>query len=214
MRLSRERLKEDERVLAVLKTALYYLSLLFAPIMPFFAELLYQNLAGSKDSVHLETWPDTPKLNQEQKDKDNKLFATAALLKQIISAGQAKRRELSLKVRQPLAKVVLTLEKSKQDLLKDDKVQELIKQALNVKAMALKLVAETAELQVELDSKLTPELIAEGQARELMRTIAGERKKLGLKAGESWEYQLSSIPDGWQESIEKHTNTKLVINTR
>lgn len=210
LRLSRERLKEDEGALAVLKTALYYLSLLFAPIMPFFAELLYQNLGGSKDSVHLEAWPEMPKLNKEQKDKDAKLFATSVLLKQIISTGQAKRRELSLKVRQPLARVVITLEKSKKNLL-EPAVQTLIKQALNVKAIELKLANGASEPQVELDSQLTPALIAEGQARELMRTIAGERKKLGLKASEPWEYQVNNIPDGWQERIEKHTNTKLVI---
>ncbi|MBR0155859.1 MAG: hypothetical protein IJM22_07290, partial [Treponema sp.] len=44
----------------------------------------------------------------------------------------------------------------------------------------------------EFDHNLTPELIAEGQARELIRTINSERKSRQLANQDAWEYQLEN----------------------
>lgn len=208
LRLSRQRLKTDTLGGEVLYFALYRLSLLFAPIMPFFSELLYQNLAGSKDSVHLEAWP-TPVAGFVV---DPLLAPQAELLKQVISTGQFERKKLGLKIRQPLASLTVSLPPKKLPLLQHGEIQTLIKQELNVKA--LKLQENPTELKLEFATQLTPALLAEGQARELMRQIAQERKKQGLSAKDTWEYPVTSIPQGWQEKIEAHTNTKLILPSK
>ena len=41
-------------------------------------------------------------------------------------------------------------------------------------------IKSEGELKVKLDTKLTPELQDEAKARELIRKIQGERKKLGM----------------------------------
>ena len=176
--------------------------------MSFFSELLYQNLAGSKDSVHLEAWP-TPAAGFVV---DPLLAPQAELLKQVISTGQFERKKLGLKIRQPLASLTVSLPSKKLPLLQHGEIQTLIKQELNVKA--LKLQENPTELKLEFATQLTPELLAEGQARELMRQIAQERKKQGLSAKDTWEYPVTSIPQGWQEKIEAHTNTKLILPSK
>jgi len=78
-----------------------------APILPFVTEEMYQNLvarqvAGAPESVHLVDYPqaDAAKI-------DEGLSARMAALLRIVSLSRAARAASKLKVRQPLAKVVV-----------------------------------------------------------------------------------------------------------
>ncbi len=209
LRQSRERLKHDLLGQAVFTKALSTLSLVMAPIVPFISELLYQNLGGKKISVHLESWP---KVEHKQVEISKDLLAKIKLTKLIIQSGQAQRKLLGIKVRQPLSRLIIDTIPENQILLKsDEQILELIQSELNVKVIEWQTNAKTDDLAVNYDTVLTPALIAEGEAREIIRAIASARKKAGLKPSDKWEYVVEKIPAGWQIEIESKTNTKLKL---
>ncbi|MDU2353721.1 MAG: DUF5915 domain-containing protein, partial [Anaerococcus sp.] len=89
---------------AVYKTtydALITIAKLIAPITPFIAEEVYRNLTGAK-TVHTELLP-------EANDSliDTNLEADMDLVRKIVNLGRASREKESLKVRQPLAKIIV-----------------------------------------------------------------------------------------------------------
>jgi isoleucyl-tRNA synthetase len=84
-----------------LYTVLMTLTKLLAPIVPFLAEQMYQNLrvAGS-ESVHLCGFP---KVDERLIDAD--LSADMEALLALVSLGSAARNSVKIKVRQPLAEI-------------------------------------------------------------------------------------------------------------
>ena len=94
-----------------------------APITPFLAEELYQNLTGGK-TVHIEKYPE---LNDSLIDE--KLEEKMELVRSIVSLGRVSRENAQIKVRQPLSNVVIDGEY--EELIGD--LTELIKEELNVK---------------------------------------------------------------------------------
>lgn len=156
------------------KDAAYYtlweilttLSKMMAPLAPFISEEIYRNLT-KQESVHLSDWP---KVEEDliRKELEQKMD----LVREIVEKGHAARKSAAIPVRQPLAQVtVIYKEKLPDDLL------QLIKNELNVKDASWE--ERDVELQVVLDTQLTPELEEERKARELARQIQEERKKLG-----------------------------------
>ena len=90
-----------------LYTSLVTLARLLAPFTPFLAETLWQNLARSLDddapeSVHLADWPEV-----DAGAIDEALNDETQLLKRVSSLGRAARAKASLKVRQPLAALLV-----------------------------------------------------------------------------------------------------------
>ncbi len=182
VRLSRERLREDETSQAVFGYALTKYTHLMAPFTPFMAERIYQNMPHKKDSIHLEDWPS---VNKEYIDA--KLESDMSIVMDIVESAHALRKNSNLRLRQPLACLTINHELST-DLL------EVIKSELNVKEVKM-----GAELM--LDTTLTPELVDEGKARDLMRDIQGARKKQGLRPQDKIEVVVSSYPESWADEI-------------
>ena len=61
-------------------------------------------------------------------------------------------------------------------------IEGIVKSQLNVKNVLFRFShANTKDVDVELDTKQTPELEAEGYAREISRAVQDFRKKLGLQ---------------------------------
>ncbi|PIS13945.1 isoleucine--tRNA ligase [Candidatus Shapirobacteria bacterium CG09_land_8_20_14_0_10_47_13] len=155
---------------------------LLAPFTPFLAEEIYQNLTG-EESVHLTNWPSFAKASEGQAH----LISDMKLIREICEQGHAARKAEGIKVRQPLQKFsIFNFQFSINEAL-----VQLIKEELNVKKVVFK--PGKGEMSVELDVVLTPELIAEGTARELVRQIQGLRKKTGCRldqkikvAGPQW----------------------------
>ncbi len=92
-----------------LHEALTVLVRLLAPIMPFWAEDIYQNLARSTNgaappSVHLSEWPQAdPAL------RDVELDAAMAKVQRVVRVGRAARSSADLKLRQPLRTALVGL---------------------------------------------------------------------------------------------------------
>lgn len=198
LRLSRDRLraKNNKQVSQVFAHALYTLAQLFAPFAPFFSELVQHNLVIEESSIHLSNWPKV-----KPKDINQKLENEMEEVKKVVEAARAKRQELGIKLRQPLsqAKVSSTIDTVSQELL------ELIAQEINVK----KVIWQKAdELSIKLETKLSPELKAEGEARELIREIQNLRKKAGCKVDE----KVKLIAPNWPESFEDYIKERTLVS--
>lgn len=170
---------------------------LIAPITPFIAEAMYKNLT-ELESVHLTDWPAV-----DSSLIDTELESQMIFIRKIVETGHAVRKESGLKVRQPLSKATIRLGK---DAVKfKDTLDFLIKDELNVKE--LEFVSSDAEITIEFDTTLTPILEAEGQAREIIRKIQDERKRLETDPTELVNVSLEAWPQEFEEEIKKKTLT-------
>jgi isoleucyl-tRNA synthetase len=199
LRRSRDRVgpaadnKEDkEAFYQTMYAVLTKLCVLMAPITPFVTEEIYRNLTGEQ-SVHLADWP-----HGEPVAGGEKLIEEMEQVRKIVEVGLSQRKEKQLKVRQPLSKFSIF---NSQFSISDGLIQ-LIKDELNVKEVLL----ETGERELtgEFDTTITPELKAEGEARDIVRQIQEERKKLGTKMDEMVDVTIEKIPEGFEEYIKRH----------
>ena len=203
VRLNRDRFNDENKIVPlVLKEILEKYSKIIAPIIPFVSEEIYQNLNGKDKSVHLQDWPkfDSKKIN-------NKLSEEMSLTRDIVSQGLRERDKNQIGLKWPLSKITI----SGKNLEIRKELKEIIKSQLNVKDLKIK---DSENLIVKLDFKLTPELEAEGYAREISRKVQAFRKKLGLNkkdkiklgliVGENFEKILSLH----KEFIKERTNSK------
>jgi isoleucyl-tRNA synthetase len=204
LRLSRDRIKDlaYPETTQVFGYALYTLAQLFAPIAPFFAELVHQVLKDEASSVHLTDWPVASSLTSAEVS----LNAEMLQVRKLVESAHAVRKALGVKVRQPLASVTLTVGA---ELVNAAKLEAVIQAELNVKVVEWQVGAN--ETVPAFDTELTPELKAEGEARELMRSIQNLRKTAGLKPGEVTRVAAPSWPSEWQAEIERKTTSQLVI---
>ncbi len=165
---------------ATLYYVLVELSKVIAPLMPFIAEEIYSNLVNSFQkkwqSVHWQKFPQAQK-----KWIDEKLNLKMAKTREIIKEALQLRAQAQIKVRQPLAKLLIKdnlSEKLNQELL------AIIQEEVNVKEIKMvsrktvspKIVWDK-NYQVGLDIAITENLELEGQAREIVRFIQQMRKK-------------------------------------
>lgn len=199
LRRSRERIKDNETSQQVFGFVLVKLSQLFAPFTPFFAEAMYHNLVDEKASVHHTDWPSTKDLKQ-----DKELEEAMTLIQKLVEKTHALRSEASIKVRQPLS-LVTCFAPIKQPT---EEVLQVFLDEVNVKEV--KWNYGTEDIRVILETKLNDDLVKEGEAREVMRSIQKLRKQQGLTVGETATIEAPSWPEGWQEEIERKTNSKLV----
>ena len=96
---------------------------LCAPIIPFLTEELYQHLTG-KESVHLADYP-----REDESYYRDDLEEQMDLVRNLVTLGRASRENAGIKVRQPLAEVVI--DGVYQDTIGD--LTGLIEEELNVK---------------------------------------------------------------------------------
>jgi isoleucyl-tRNA synthetase len=185
--------KEREVVLSVMHEVLVTVSKLLAPFAPFISEEMFRNLTG-KESVHLEDFPEGDKefLNED-------LTKGMIKVRKITETGHAKRKEAGLKLRQPLSSVLYKLpEKLAEDL------EKILSEELNVKKVEFEKSAN-AEPEVVLDVKITPELKAEGEARDLIRQVQSLRKEQGLTLSDKTKIIVSSWPTAFEKQILRST---------
>jgi len=162
------------------------MSKLMAPFAPFMAEELYQNLVVSifpdaPDSVHLADFPAA-----DEGLVDRQLSDDIRLAMRLSSLGRAARSQAGIKVRQPLAEVVVCLVSSaEQDSL--ERVKGQVLEELNVKALRVIgsdvgldgpgfAVSAEAGYTVAISTDITPELAAEGLAREIVHRLQTMRR--------------------------------------
>ncbi len=203
LRESRERLKNKEsnaQVSQVFGAVLKNLSLLFAPIVPFFSEVTYQNLMETpKESVHLEDWPVC-----EQSYIDDTLEKHMALIREVCEKTHAIRKEHAIKVRQPLSRVSIVASE-----VPDEKLFEVLKQEINVENIEWDKGSDVTV--VELDTTVTEELKKKGEMREVMRIIQDLRKAASVPFDSLVSVQLVSWPKEYEQDIKKKTLVKELV---
>ena len=195
LRRSRDRFKsqnkkEREQVIQVTYFVLFDLSRLMAPFLPFIAEYVYKEIKGKKESVHLESWPKTEAPEEEE------IILKMELVRKIVEKSLFKRADAGIKVRQPLQK--LTVQGVKENL--DEEYLKLVKEEVNVKEIKIK---KGDKLEVELDTKITPELKQEGILRELVRLINGIRKQAGFTVKDTISIYWESSDKTVKEAISR-----------
>ncbi len=180
LRRSRERIKNgDKDAKSTLYFVLKTLAKIIAPFAPFTAEDIWLKLKNESDeeSVHLAEWPKAEKIHSD-------ILENMRITRTIVSLGLESRQKAKIQVRQPLSK----LEVKNFNLGKE--YIELIKDELNIKEIKQNKNLET---EVLLDAKITPELKAEGDYREFMRSIQEKRKELNLAPSDKMALPIETI---------------------
>ena len=200
---------------ATLYECLVTLAKLLAPLIPFIAEEMYQNLVRSfypdeAESVHLTHFPiaDLTKVD-EQLAQDTRLAMTVA------SLGRAARSEAGIKVRQPLDEVIVGA-RSRGEKESLERMRSQILDELNVKKLRVDVTisAPTANataqalppsVTVELNTNIDQKLADEGMARELVHRLQTMRKQAGFDIAD-YIYTYYQGGESLKRVIEKHAD--------
>ncbi|HPO56587.1 MAG TPA: isoleucine--tRNA ligase [Ignavibacteriaceae bacterium] len=112
---------------------------LISPFAPYISEEIYLNLnketkAEGFDSVHLSYFPEASYI-------DDKLEEKMEVAQRVVYLGRFMRAKINLKIRQPLKKMMVVVEASRRNALKE--MQDIILDELNIKEMVVLDDAET-----------------------------------------------------------------------
>jgi len=181
--------KDKEAFYRTSYTVFTTLTKLLAPVTPFLAEEIYKNLTD-EESVHLTSWPES-----EQSLIYENLMVQMKQVREIVEKAHAKRKEAGIKLRQPLATLTVS-----DPALKD--FTQLLSEELNVKEITFG--DKKTEDGFSLDLELTPDLEAEGKARDIIRQIQEQRKQLGTTLDEMINVTLPDWPKAFEEYIKRN----------
>jgi isoleucyl-tRNA synthetase len=168
------------------------LSLLVAPIAPFFADWLFQNLNGitkrfEAASVHLA---DYPAVDESAIDAD--LEERMQLAQDISSLVLSIRKKVNLKVRQPLTRILVpVMNHHMQEQI--EKVEELVKNEVNVKRIDYLIDTEGF-----IKKKLKPNF------KELGARMGAKMKSVAAAIGQMGQQEIASL--------EKQKSYELVVD--
>lgn len=177
---------DKQQAYAVLYAVLMDFVKLLAPFMPFLSEAIYGNLKAETDlaSVHLADWPSFAKATDGRAQSDEKILEQMKTVRELIEIGLNQREQAGIKVRQPLTKFAVRAKDLPSETL------EILEDELNVKKI------ELGANDNRLDVAMTPELVLEGNAREIVRAVQVLRKNGGLEITDriklTWQ---SDVPD-------------------
>ncbi len=183
VRLNRKRFwggemdKDKLSAYQTLYTCLETVACLMAPFSPFFSDRLYLDLTsvtrGNEKSVHLAEFP-----KYDASSVDKQLEQRIQLAQTVTSMVLALRRKASLKVRQPLSRIMIPVnsEEMRSDL---EAMSSLVLSEVNVKEMQLLDASESI----------------------LVKRVKPNFKKLGPKFGKSMKQVAAAIAEMQQSEI-------------
>jgi isoleucyl-tRNA synthetase len=136
LRLSRRRFWDgDPAAFETLHACLVTVAKLLAPLTPFVADEIYENLDGGEPSVHLCDFP-------EAGARDGALEWQMQVVRDAVELGRAARAHARLKVRQPLREAVVVAADREREAI--EALEGLLTEELNVKSV--RYVSEADEL--------------------------------------------------------------------
>jgi isoleucyl-tRNA synthetase len=216
---------------------------LLAPFIPFLAEELYQNLVltvfpEAPDSVHLADFPVADVIRI-----DKQLAGDTRLVMKISSLGRAARSRAGIKVRQPLAHVLVSVSSpTEEESLEQLKPQIL--EELNVKDLKIISNTEVVKLDghgyavsgLEVDREkeekvpvmvgaynvaipldISPELQAEGMAREIVHRLQTMRRSAGFDIADyittyyQGEAYMRQVVEDFTDYIKQETLSRQLV---
>ena len=157
---------------------------LISPFTPLLAEELFQNLNGftkmeKHESVHLTDYPQTSYIDEELEDK-------MSIAQSVVYLTRAIRAKSNLKVRQPLSKIMVAIDKEKRDAV--NYMKDVILEEVNIKELVL----------LEDDSTI------------VNKSAKANFKTLGPKYGKLVKSLASEIVKFDKEQIEKLSSEKRI----
>jgi isoleucyl-tRNA synthetase len=139
VRRSRRRFWDgDPAAFQTLRTCLLTVAKLLAPLCPFIADEIYDNLDGTLASVHLCDFPAGPSLPA----RDEQLEQAMALARETVRLGLGARGKAKIKVRQPLGEAVVVADGRERAAI--ERLADVVREELNVKRV--RFVAGAEEL--------------------------------------------------------------------
>jgi len=164
-----------------LYSALKTLMLVTAPLIPFLAEAVWQNLRTDEDkeSVHLMDYP-----VYNERFRDEKLEFKMAAVQKAVSMGRSLRNQFNLKNRQPLASIALVTRDAAEKSVLESMI-ETIREELNVKKV----------LFHEKEAELV-EYGAKANFRVLGKQLGAKMKNAAARIAKLAESQIADILDG------------------
>jgi len=136
VRLSRRRFWDgDPAAFATLRECLLVTAHLLAPLTPFVADEIYENLDGSEPSVHLCDYP-------AARGRDEELEQAMEIVRDAVELGRTARAQGKVKLRQPLREAVVVAAPREREAI--ERFHQLVLDELNVKEV--RYVSEAEEL--------------------------------------------------------------------
>jgi isoleucyl-tRNA synthetase len=137
VRRSRRRFWDgDAAAFGTLRECLLIVSRLLAPLCPFIADEIYDNLDGALASVHLCDFP----AGEELPARDPQLEEAMAIARETVRLGLGARARAKIKVRQPLAEAVVVADGRERAAI--ERLADLVGEELNVRRVRFVEAAE------------------------------------------------------------------------
>ncbi|HEU0018797.1 MAG TPA: class I tRNA ligase family protein, partial [Thermoleophilaceae bacterium] len=138
VRRSRRRFWDgDPAAFATLRECLVTTAKLLAPLTPFVADAIYENVDGTEPSVHLCDYPEP-----DSALRDAQLENQMQVVRDAVELGRAARAAAKAKVRQPLSEAVVVAADRERDAI--GRFEDLVLDELNVKQV--RYVSQADEL--------------------------------------------------------------------
>ncbi len=180
-----------EEVYSLIREIMNGVLRILSPIIPFITENIWQDFRANgivkEESVHLSDWP-----RPDKSKIDKNLEEGFKIVLEIIERGLSERDKVKIGLKWPLKSADITIPNMTENIFKDE-FYKIIANQLNVKDIAV-IKKDNFGVLVKLDVKQTPELEAEGYAREIARHVQAERKRRGLQKSDSIGLVLSLSP--------------------
>jgi len=166
------------------------LTKVMAPLTPFISEAIFKNLSG-RLSVHLEQWPVAI-----ESIIDNKLEEEMAHAQNLASVLNAFRKQAGVKVKIPFKTLSY-----KGPIELSAQILEIVREEVNVEELLY--AGKADDFGAEGDTSEANQNVEAGQARDIIRKIQQERKKLGTTLSQQVKVTTSSWPAKYEEEIKR-----------
>jgi isoleucyl-tRNA synthetase len=211
---------------------------LMAPLAPFVSEAIYRNLVttvyqDAPESVHLADFP-----TADRNKIDAQLSEDIRLAMRISSLGRAARSKAGIKVRQPLAEVIVSVSGGREERGLD-RVKTQVMEELNVKDLRVEAAdilagrncqgyvvggleedAATGGYLVAVPAKdtISEELQAEGMARELVHRLQTMRRSADFDIADyiityyQGDEYITRVMSDWGDYIRQETLSRKLVD--